>query len=155
MPWGSTRWGAPYSFVVLLYVHVESKLSELCDTIRKARFLPIGSTDLRGSVLERTKRYLFRFASFQQGSADWNAIDELTKVRDCIVHTNGNVRFSRDGEYLRRLVAAEGPDKLLIAQIPERDGDWLVIKEPYTLLLAKRVREFFEAMKAELTDHGA
>ena len=144
-----------YSFVVLLYVQVESKLTELCNAIRDSRALPLGIADLKGSALERSRKYLFRLASFTQGQADWATLDELTKVRDCIVHTNGNVVLSRDQPYLRQLVVRSGFEQLLIARLTGQDGEWLIVKEPYTLLLTKRVTAFFHELGKELTQGTA
>ena len=140
-----------YSYVTILYMHVESMLSELCDALCDQRSLSLRVSHLNGSLLERSKRYVFKFAGFVQSTSDWNTIDELSKIRDCIVHAGGEVARSRDEKYLVALAKHLGPDNIQIGLRMNRASEWLVIREGYLISLTKRLRDFTEALSQDLT----
>lgn len=96
-----------YSFVVSLFGQVESQLKAVCDTISKRKNLDLHLGDLSGrTLLARTNKFLEKVAG-QRGvpNDQCEVINDLQKVRDCIVHTNGRVALSRDEQHIRRLCA--------------------------------------------------
>ena len=100
-----------YSYITIIYSHVETKLTEICNLIRENNNLSLRLSHLSGSLIEKSKRYISSYASFSLSTIDWSVIDELTKVRNCIVHCNGNILNSRDQQFLRDLCSSNNPKK--------------------------------------------
>jgi len=93
-----------YSFVVLLFIVLETRLRAACDEISKRSSLELRESDLKGSALERARAFLKKVANLP--SWDQMTLQQLIdfqKVRDCIVHTNGQIAGSRDEKRLNFL----------------------------------------------------
>lgn len=94
-----------YSFVVLVFITIETRLMRTCDLIYELRKLPIRAKDLSGRGLERYMKFLSKLADVRRENLSyWPQISNLTKIRNCIVHTSGFLDYSRDAQDLRRLV---------------------------------------------------
>lgn len=99
-----------YSFIVFLHTVFETRLRDLCSTIRRERNLPIALSDLRGSAIEQARGYLSKLASIPVGGyADWAPIRNFQKIRDCIVHDYGFVK--RADDRFRRVVQIVDSDQ--------------------------------------------
>ncbi len=97
-----------YSFMVLLFLVLENQLTGLCDEIAKRRSLSVRLKDLKGDILERSKTYLHKIANVPTiDQSHWIKIEDLSKVRNCIVHALGKVELSVDRKRLAYL-ASEG-----------------------------------------------
>jgi hypothetical protein len=93
-----------YSFVVLLYIVLETRLKAVCDEISKRRSLEKKESDMKGAAFERAKAFLKKVAKLPSGDQMvWQWLIDFQKVRDCIVHTNGRIEGSRDKERLNHL----------------------------------------------------
>jgi hypothetical protein len=93
-----------YSFVVLLYIVLETRLRAVCDEISKRRSLELRESDLKGASIERAKAFLEKVATLPSGDRmAWQWLRDFQKVRDCIVHTNGRIERSRDKDRLNHL----------------------------------------------------
>lgn len=93
-----------YSFVVLLYIVLETRLKAVCDEISKRRSLELRESDLKGAAIERAKAFLEKVAKLPSGDRMvWQRVRDFQKVRDCVVHTNGQIERSRDKERLNKL----------------------------------------------------
>ena len=87
-----------YSCVVMLYTVVERELRRLCVNLEKEK-TPVKLTykDLKGGILEQISKWCriccaLELASFKE----FSEIRDLQKIRDCIVHCNGEVDDSWD-----------------------------------------------------------
>jgi hypothetical protein len=86
-----------YSFIVLLFLNLESLLTRFCDSIKRRNKIAIRSSDLKGDSVARSRTYLHKVAAIPELMAPvWNSIEDLSKVRNCIVHTLGKVELSSD-----------------------------------------------------------
>jgi hypothetical protein len=86
-----------YSFVVLLYIVLETRLRAVCDEISKRINLDLRERDLKGAIMERAKAFLKKVAKLPNGDPMvWQWMSDFQKVRDCIVHTNGRIEESKD-----------------------------------------------------------
>ena len=135
-----------YSFVVALFIHVESKLTQLRDHLQSTKNLPVRMAHLNGNLFERSKRYLSSIAELPISSLDWSAFEELMKVRDCIVHCNGNILLSRDQQYLRGLSANRRSGHLRLSFRNGQEGEWLSIQRDYGMILTADVRDFISSI---------
>ncbi|MBL7119125.1 MAG: hypothetical protein ISS53_00400 [Dehalococcoidia bacterium] len=140
-----------YSFVVLLCLFVEDKLRELCEVVVDVKGYPGLSTPPRGDVVRTYMRHLNR-AGMPASDSLWESIRDLYRVRNCIVHTSGNVTRSRD-EHILRNIAERGlgitisdfryrgtPDPLYL------EDNMLVIEPMYCNRAVSDVRQLFEEL---------
>jgi len=97
-----------YSFVIMLHIIIENHLRAACNEISKRRSFEIRESDLRGTAIERAKTFLGKIAKLQIGDQTiWQWLNDFQKVRDCIVHANGQIELSRDKEYLNKLCSKD------------------------------------------------
>lgn len=91
-----------YSFVVLLFLLLDDWLHRLCLAVLEIKSLPTPPVADRDK-LRVYKKYLAE-ANVTVADNLWEFAFDLQKVRDCVVHTSGNVSRSRDKNQLRILV---------------------------------------------------
>jgi hypothetical protein len=90
-----------YSFVVQLHILLETRLKAICDEISKRKGLGLKESDFKGSPIERVCVFLEKVMKLPvKEHSTWEWLKNLQKVRDCIVHSNGNIELSRDKKYL-------------------------------------------------------
>jgi hypothetical protein len=87
-----------YSFVVLLFLVMNDWLHRLCLAVEDIKNPP----NPVPNNLKGYKQYLTD-AQVLVDDRLWEVADNLQKVRDCIVHTSGNVSRSRDKKHLRTM----------------------------------------------------
>lgn len=94
--------------MVLLFLTVENQLYGLCDEIKKRRSLPIRAKELSGDAIAKCKTYIRKVAGITNVNDElWQKVEDLAKIRNCIVHTLGKVEFSSDQKRLRDLAAKD------------------------------------------------
>jgi len=133
-----------YSFIVLLYLVVEKQLTQLCKIIQEGRNLPIKANDLRGDIIERSKTYIHRVAGVSMNDVDWNKLGDLSVVRNCIVHTMGEIVESKDKAHLQKMVSANiglstGNDEFF-------DSNRLQISTEYCSKAVREMQAFFDQL---------
>lgn len=93
-----------YSFLILLYIILETRLRAACDEISNRRSLEKKESDIRSAALERAKVFLKKVAKLPSGDQIvWEWLMDFQKVRNCIVHSNGQIEGSRDKDILNHL----------------------------------------------------
>ncbi|OGO23858.1 MAG: hypothetical protein A2144_08530 [Chloroflexi bacterium RBG_16_50_9] len=87
------------SFFVSAISLLEYEMNILCNRLKKEQGIRINLSDLRGDILERTKKY-FENAGLEFPVRDrtWQEINHYYNVRNCIVHANGLVMELRDND---------------------------------------------------------
>ncbi len=133
-----------YSFVVLLYLVVEKQLTQLCKIIQEGHNLPIKANDLRGDIIERSKTYIHKVAGVPKNDVDWTKVGDLSVVRNCIVHTMGEIVESKDKAYLQKMVSANiglstGNDEFF-------DSNRLQISRKYCSKAIREMQVFFDQL---------
>ena len=97
-----------YSFIVHLFLTIENQLYGLCDEIKKRQNLPIRAKELSGDAIAKCKTYIQKVAGIATvNEVLWQKIEDLAKVRNCIVHTLGKIEFSNDRKRLHDLSAKD------------------------------------------------
>lgn len=83
-----------YSAVVSVYSFLEVALNDLCAYLKRAMGLLLDLGDLTGDGIMRAKVFLIKVCKvdFPEKSNEWQEIMKLNLVRNCIVHTQGDVR---------------------------------------------------------------
>lgn len=86
-----------YSCIVFLHTVFETRLHDLCDTLRLEKSIPISLSDLRGSAIDQAKDYLSKLADIPVATyPEWDPLRSFQKIRDCIVHHYGFVKPNED-----------------------------------------------------------
>jgi len=144
-----------YSYIVLLFLVVEDKLREMCKAAQSMGDLPAPPTPKQDPIGEY-KEYLTKTAGIV--SLNWEAIHDLAKIRNCIVHTSGKVGASRDKKRLQELAAKRELGisiSVKHADFGEHlplylEDDRLVLEPKYCRRVTMAVRDFFEGLCAAL-----
>jgi hypothetical protein len=125
-----------YSFVVLLQITIETRLRTACNEIAKRRYLMF--KERRGSPIERASTFLKKVAQIDlKDSIAKQELIDFQKVRDCIVHTNGQVELSIDKERLTQLITNN-------IGISINNEGFLVIDHNYCGRILDTAKNFFE-----------
>jgi hypothetical protein len=78
------------SFVIQLCSLVESQIDEVCKRITLIARVPLKLRDLKGSTLEKGRRYMEAFGGFTTPSvANWSVVGKIFVVRNLFVHERG------------------------------------------------------------------
>ena len=80
-------------FLVTLFTVYEAAVTEIAGFVQKEKSLQISIDDLKGSLLDRAKKYYSSVLELQlsKGNRHWQRINLLSDIRNCIVHTNGRL----------------------------------------------------------------
>jgi hypothetical protein len=140
-------------FVLSLWSVLESAIIEIAEFIRRQRSLDLTIEDLRGSLLQRTKKYFGTVINYDFSLDDgcWQELQSLAAVRNALAHANGRIAAVREHDLvkLRQICAtAEGL---------EIDGEFILpslkyVRESYRFVfgllddLLGRVRTGFSSM---------
>ncbi len=97
-----------YSFVVLVFIELETKLMELCGLLRDLRHSSFSVKDITGRGVEKYALYIERVGGIKRSELKyWEQIAALQQIRNCIVHTAGFIAQARDSVNLREMVMHE------------------------------------------------
>ena len=140
-----------YSFIILVFLAMEDWLHKLC----------LATQDVKGITnspqkhsLEDYRKYLNE-ANICVSNKLWEVAYDLQKVRDCIVHTSGDVTCSRDEEYLRAMAQRNKDIKIYNSdnQLDTGDeeplyleNDMLLIKSDYCESIIKNIKVLIEKL---------
>jgi len=134
-----------YSYIVLLFLVIESELVGLCDDIKERRGIPLRANELKGDTIARTKSYLRKLAGLALLDDQlWLAVEDLGKVRNCIVHALGKVELSNDQGRLRELATKN--IGLSISGDGYPDEGLLILTAEYCKSATQNVQALFTAL---------
>lgn len=82
---------ARFSQLTYLYGRTEETFNHFCESLYETLSLPIKLTDLKYSGIERAKKYITSLTDieFHSNTKAWQQINEIRRIRDKIIHTNG------------------------------------------------------------------
>jgi hypothetical protein len=140
-----------YSCIVLLFLVVENKLGEICKAAKQAKEDMPPPPHPERDVIKEYKKYLNQVGT---SGLRWDAIHDLNKVRNCIVHASGRVKGSQYETYLRQLAKSEIGISISGDSYNFQDGlqplyledDMLMLKPEYCRQVIRNVRDFFEKL---------
>lgn len=116
-----------YSFVALLALTVEARLTVFCKTLQHQYGLSPGIDGLRGDLLARAQGFLSEHLPLEPPADLWRWLVDLANVRACVVQAAGNVTLL-NGKDRRELAAvvkrrpglAIAPDYILFNLAPHQ-----------------------------------
>jgi hypothetical protein len=133
-----------YSFIVLLFLVVEKQLTEFCKTLQEEHNLSIKVGDLRGDISERAKIYIHKLGGIPDDKVNWKNVGDLSVVRNCIVHTMGDVNNSRDRIYIQNLISLNIGLSIGNEEFSERGK--LQISAEYCTTAVQDIQFFFDEL---------
>jgi hypothetical protein len=93
------------SFLISLVSFTEKWLNMICHNTAIIVSSKITSSDLKGSVLERSRKFLEIFGGFMEPVKDkWDLIAHIYDVRNVFVHNGGSILQYRDQKRLSRFI---------------------------------------------------
>jgi hypothetical protein len=139
-----------YSFVVSLYSALETILRAVCNHDARQQNLQIRFNDLapKGNAIERTKVYIkkVRQSGHKLDNTLWQPVQDLVKIRNCIVHGSGDVSYksAKVSQTLRSIAKNKQRPGYLI-----RD-DQIILHKEFCEWALESVRQFCEHMREVL-----
>lgn len=96
------------SALVSLYSSLEHNLNDFCNICQKMKGTNISVSDFNGDGIHKAKKYLTKLMGIDFGqSQEWQFITEFNKVRNCIVHANGDINKMTSTDKLQAIVKNE------------------------------------------------
>ncbi|MDP1383372.1 hypothetical protein Q8G31_27025 [Priestia megaterium] len=91
------------SLFVSIYTFLESKIADLCVSDEKTL---LTLSDIRGQGIEQASTYLKKvlFIDFPYDTEEWKYIKKAQLLRNCIVHTNGQLSKVRKPESVEKAI---------------------------------------------------
>lgn len=95
-----------FSFLVSLISFTESKLNTICQDVEIILEVEIKSSDLKGSVFSRSRKYLECFGKFSKPvKEEWELLESIYDVRNSIVHNGGFIQEThKSAQRLRQFI---------------------------------------------------
>ena len=94
------------STVVSVYSFLENSMNSLCRHLGSRHTYPVSLNDLRGEGIVRAKDYLEKLAKvdFTALNGEWSHLMNLNKIRNCIVHSEGDIKASKSPTQLENII---------------------------------------------------
>ena len=81
-----------YSAILATYAYLEIAMNNICHEVERRLNLLVSVSDFKGDGVQRSKAYLEKLAGFDFNIINpvWSRVLLLSKVRNCIMHANGD-----------------------------------------------------------------
>jgi hypothetical protein len=94
-----------YSMIVTIYSLIEMELNYLCRYLCHTKQLVLTLDEVRGDGIERAKVYLSKVCDVNfPDTNEWNEITKLNKIRNCIVHAQGDTDGANSPAKIKNIV---------------------------------------------------
>lgn len=139
-----------FSCITLLYLVTEDKLRELSEAAQVVRKVSTPVPQPTSNTVNEYKKYLTD--EIRITGINWGKVDELNKVRNCIVHKSGKVKGFRSEIFLRSLAKSapgfhiSGKDYSYPEDVEPLylEDDMIVLDKSYCQQAIKEISELFE-----------
>jgi hypothetical protein len=145
------------SLFLSLYNFLEAILNRYCDYVKRHGNLCKSFKDLGNEPdqsIRRARKYLVSIAKVSfPDSKEWNEITTYQKLRNCVVHNDGQLRSRADAKHLREYVSRNS--EYLRLEFP---SEKLVFQEGFCGKALYTVRKFlsdlYDRVKEKLDEEG-
>ena len=131
------------SFLISLVSFAETQLNQICRDTAVIGRSALKSNDLKGSILERSRKFLEIFGQFTKPSnLEWELITRIYDVRNVLVHNNGCIfRYQHE--------------KRLSQFVNEQSGlsqthDFIEIEKEFCLFYLEKIESFLQGLREEV-----
>jgi hypothetical protein len=124
--------------IISIVIFLENELNFLANSLRKTEKLRISINDLKGSFIEKFKKYCLHVAKFPFPVSDqnWEDLHGVLEIRNCLVHNNGFLGGFGKASTVRAFTKRHGT--------PNIDNDWLAVNANTSLKVLEIVKIFVE-----------
>ena len=131
------------SFIISLVSVLETRLSQACQAAAIIVRSQIKRSDLKGSVLERSRKFLEVLAKFSEPSPDqWDFLTGIYDVRNVLVHNQGKVYLSWKKQRLSKFIKAQ-PGL-------SAPNDFISIEKDFGFSCLGAIQSFLESLQNEI-----
>lgn len=115
-----------YSYISLLYSFLEKSLIDLCLIIKETKNIKIDLCDLKHEGIYKAKLFLQKLCEidFPESSNAWQRIEMLNKIRNCIIHTDGDIQKANSSEKLKNIIMNS-------ADLSLKDNQFIELSDKY------------------------
>lgn len=140
-----------YSFIVLAFLVLEDHLHRFCCALHDAKHYPKAPPNPGSNIVETYKSYILGVGVSVQADL-WEGIEELNIIRNCIVHSSGDISRSRKKADLVR-ISQKGIGIHLGNRVNRKEltplylnDNMLMIEPKYCKSVVKEIKVLFEAL---------
>lgn len=128
------------STLVSIYSFLENSMNGLCRYLSARHDYPVKLYDLRGEGIVRAKDYLEKLArvDFDALNGEWSHLMTLNKIRNCIVHSEGDIKASRNS-HIGNIITNN-------ASLSLRNERYIKIDRKYVDFSINKVEEFLDKL---------
>lgn len=129
------------STLVSVHSFLENSLNSLCRHLYARRTYPVKLDDLRGEGIVRAKNYLEKLAKvdFIALNGEWSHLMTFNKIRNCIVHCEGDIKSSNSTSTLQDIV--DNNHSLTL-----RDDRYINVEREYVDFCITKTEEFLDKL---------
>lgn len=130
------------SVVVSLATFLETFLNRLCSHVALVTKSDLKASDLKGSTLERARKYLNAVGKLERpGSTEWDELGLFFKIRNVIVHADGFTLGSSYQKAIEHFCEKRSDIRLAYGSIE--------IEPAFLEFFIDRLKEFIEQLEGE------
>ncbi|MEW8442023.1 MAG: hypothetical protein AB2689_28080 [Candidatus Thiodiazotropha taylori] len=133
------------SALVTLFSFFENELNRLCNLYQSHKAIKVSFKDLNGQGIDRAVLYLDKAVDLnvQKQSAEWAEIKNIQKVRNLIIHLDGNL-ISIDGK-------PKKDEQNYVKQHQNLNGEKeIVILDGYLQHVLNTIHKYFKMLSVEI-----
>ena len=132
------------STLVSIYSFLENAVNRLCRNLARKNSYSFALNDLKGEGIVRARNYLEKSAGadFNLLNGEWSKLLKLNKVRNCIVHCEGDVSASKIASIAEMINATPG--------LSLRNERLITVERIYIDACITTVEEFLEKLYNQL-----
>jgi len=95
-----------YSSLISIYSFLEISMHQLCRHLKRHKNIDIEIEDIKGNGINRYKIYISKACgiSFPDTLNEWSEIIKLNKIRNCLVHCEGNISIANSPSKLKNII---------------------------------------------------
>jgi hypothetical protein len=131
------------SFIVTLMSMAEDHLTTFCSCVESLIDAPISNKDMKGSIIERAKKFLEAIGKFKKPKDhEWKLLIDIYKLRNALVHNGGRIEGVNDEKRLVKFI--KDRPEISISSYGKVD-----INTEFCEFALKKVRDFFDQLHKE------
>ena len=133
------------SFLISLVSFAETQLNQICRDTAVITRSGIKSNDLKGSILERSRKFLEIFGKFTKPpKLEWSFITRIYDVRNVLVHNNGSIFRYQHQKRLSQFVNEQSD--------LSQTHDFIEIEKGFCIFCLEKIESFLQELREEVKD---
>ncbi|BBA70036.1 hypothetical protein [Geobacter sulfurreducens] len=139
-----------HSLFTSTYSLLEAFLNDLCSEVKKERNLLIDINDLSGAGIFRAQTYLSKILNveFPSSHRSWQRICNYNKLRNCLVHADGQLSKESNKQLLKFIKAHKYLEVNVILKVQLQDGFVQEVCDTMAQFVQELIPKVIEAVEA-------